>query len=240
VFTWKLEGLLAMTDTYAALEASFTKDRSRLRSREVAYEAIKNAILSGVLAPHERLIEERIGEALQISRTPVREALAILEHEGLLEAIPYKGLAVRPVSREEFQHLYDGLGVIESALARTAATNASPAAIRQMEALLEEAELAIPQDAPKHLAACREFQSVLGGCANSPFLTRTLVGIEERSDMYLLNTGQSLPPEKMQAAVDDRRRILEAVKSGDPDAAAAAAHAHARSIIERWGGLYHE
>jgi DNA-binding GntR family transcriptional regulator len=229
-----------MTDTYAALSASFTKDRTRLRSREVAYEAIKSAILSGVLAPHERLIEERVGEALQISRTPVREAFAILEHEGLLESIPYKGLAVRPVTHEEFEHLYDGLGVIESALARSAAVNASPAEIRTMETLLDEAEAAIPLDAPKHLAACREFQAVLGGCANSPFLTRTLVGIEERSDMYLLNTGQELPPEKMQAAVADRRRILEAVRASDPEAAAEAAHAHAKAIVERWGGLYHD
>lgn len=227
-----------MTDAYAALEAGLPPKRSRLRSREVAYNAIKHAILAGHISPHERLVEERLAEALQISRTPVREALAILEHEGLLESIPYKGLAVKPVTIDEFLNMYEALGVIEASLARSAAANATAADIRQMEAALTSAEVTIPDNVPAHLAACREFQLLLGACGRSPFLTRTLVGIEERSDMYLIHSGLPLPPEKMQEAVDDRRRILDCVKAGDAEGASNAALAHASAIRLRWRAHY--
>lgn len=227
-----------MQDIYTEVDTQFTKDRSKMRSREVAYESIKNAILRGILSPWERLVEERLGDALQLSRTPVREALSILEHEGLIESIPYKGLIVKPVTVDEFLSMYEALGVIEPAIARSAALNASPADIRKMAAILEAAEAAIPNDIPGHLAGCRAFQERLGACASSPFLTRMLLSIEERSDMYLIHSKQALPPEKMRLAIDDRRAILAAVRDGDPDAAAAASVAHAESIRIRWRDLY--
>lgn len=227
-----------MPDTYAMLEVSRSPRRSRLRSREVAYDAIKQAILAGKIPPEERLVEERLAEALQISRTPVREALAILEHEGLLDSVPYKGLAVKTVTIGEFLHMYEALGVIEAALARGAALNASAADIRQMDAALALSEAAIPGDVPTHLAAGREFQSLLGSAAGSPFLTRTLLGIEERSDMYLIHSGLPLPPDNMLAAVNDRRNILDRVRGGDAEGAAEMAMAHAASIRTRWRELY--
>lgn len=106
-----------MQDMYTEVDARFTKDRTKMRSREVAYESIKHAILSGILVPWERLVEERLGDALQLSRTPVREALSILEHEGLIESVPYKGLMVKPVTVDEFISMYEALGVIEPAIA---------------------------------------------------------------------------------------------------------------------------
>lgn len=227
-----------MQDLYSEIDARFTKDRSVMRAREVAYESIKNAILGGLLPPGERLVEERLGEALQLSRTPIREALSILEHEGLIAAIPYKGLVVKPVTVNEFLLMYEALGLIESAVARQAALNAGPTEIRAMDASLEAAAIAIPDDIPRHLAACREFQALLGSCARSPFLTRLLLSIEERSDMYLIHSQRELPPDKMQQAIDDRQAILESVRRGDSDGAAAAAIAHGESIRVRWRDLY--
>jgi DNA-binding GntR family transcriptional regulator len=204
----------------------------------VAYRAIKDAILRGVLEPRERLIEERIGADLQLSRTPIREALAILEHEGLIESVPYKGLMVRPITVQGFLGMYEALGPIESAIARAAVPHMTEALAQELSAILDEAEAAIPDDVVLHLARCREFQQRLGEIARSPFLTRTLLGIEERSDIYLIHSGQPLPEANMRAAVNDRRAILTAVRSGAPDAAAAAAEFHARGIRIRWRGLY--
>jgi DNA-binding GntR family transcriptional regulator len=229
-----------MQDVYSQLEAGFTKDRTVMRSREVAYESIKNAILRGILPPGERLVEERLGEALQLSRTPVREALSILEHEGLIASIPYKGLFVKPVTVDEFLLMYEALGIIESAISRAAAFNAGPGDIAAMEAALAEATVAIPDDFVGHLAACRDFQWRLGECARNPFLTRILLSIEERSDMYLIHSRQDIPEDKMQKAVANRRAILDAVRAHDPDAAAAAAIAHGESIRVRWRDLYPE
>lgn len=229
-----------MNDRYASMGDQLTRDRTMMRSREIAYEAVKNAILSGIFEPRDRLIEERIGEALDLSRTPVREALAILEHEGLIEAVPYKGLRVKPVTVGEFLSMYEALGVIEAAIARAAIPNVTATDIAAMRELLDEAERRADDDPPGHLAACRAFQQRLGECAASPFLTRMLVGIEERSDMYLIHSQQALPRENMLAAVADRRAILAAVQQGDADAAAQAAHAHADRIRVRWRAMYIE
>ncbi len=206
----------------------------------MAYEAIKHAILAGQIAPNERLVEERLAKALDISRTPVREALAILEHEGLLESEPYKGLAVRPVTIDEFLNMYEALGVVEAALARSAATKATSGDIRRMDEALQRAEVTIPDNVPEHLAANREFQSLLGSTAESPFLTQMLLGIEERSDMYLIHSGLPLSSENMHAAVGDRRRILDRVRAGDPEGAAEASLAHADGIRKRWHQHYPE
>jgi DNA-binding GntR family transcriptional regulator len=219
-------------------ERKFIPGDQPLRSREVAYRAIKDAILRGVLEPRERLIEERIGADLQLSRTPIREALAILEHEGLIESVPYKGLMVRPVTVQEFLGMYEALGPIESAIARAAVPHLTEAIATELATVLDEAEAAIPNDVVLHLTYCRAFQQLLGEVARSPFLTRTLLGIEERSDIYLIHSGQSLPEANMRAAVSDRRAILAAVRGGDADAAAAAAEFHARGIRIRWRGLY--
>lgn len=227
-------------ERYRAIGSLITGDRGRMRSREVAYEAVKAAILAGMLEPRERLIEERLGAALQLSRTPIREALAILEHEGIIEAVPYKGLMVRSITVEEFLSMYEALGHIEAAVGRAAVQNITAADIERLSATLDLAEARIPHDIPGHLAACREFQRQLCACSRNPFLTKLLLGIEERSDMYLIHSRQALPAEKMHASVSDRRRILRAVSDGDEDAAARASHEHARAIRERWRDMYHE
>jgi DNA-binding GntR family transcriptional regulator len=228
----------AAADAYRAMDEHFTRDRLVMRSREIAYEAIKGAILRGILEPRERLIEERLGEALQVSRTPVREALAILEHEGLIESIPYKGLMVRRITVDEFVQMYETLEAVEPALAQAAVHHVTQSDLHALATILDEAERCIPGDVPGYLAACREFQQRLGECAGNPYLTKIVVGIEERSDIYLIHTQPSLPPEKMRAAVRDRRAILEAMRSGDANAAAEAARSHAEAIRLRWRDLY--
>lgn len=212
--------------------------RSTVRSREYVYEAVKHAILSGYFEPRQRLIEDRLSKALQVSRTPIREALAILEHEGLIESIPYKGIMVKPVTVQEFLGMYEALGAVESSIARSAVGKIPPSGFLELGKILDDAERRIPDDVPGHLAACRAFQEQLGAYSDNPFLTRILVSIEERSDIYLIHNSIPLPPENMQAAVDDRRAILAAVERGDPDEAAKAAEAHARAIRIRWRDRY--
>jgi DNA-binding GntR family transcriptional regulator len=227
-------------ERYRAIGALFTGDRARVRSRELAYETVKAAILAGMLEPRERLVEEKLGAALQLSRTPIREALAILEHEDIIESVPYKGLMVRTITVEEFLSMYEALGHIEAAVARAAVPNVTASDIERLSSTLDLAESLIPHDVPGHLAACREFQRQLCACSNNPFLTKLLLGIEERSDMYLIHSRQELPAEKMHASVSDRRKILNAVREGDEDAAARASHDHARAIRERWREMYPE
>lgn len=225
---------------YDGVADQLKTSRRSARLRELAYQAIKDSILTGVLGPEAPLIEERLAAVLEISRTPVREALAILEHEGLIESVPYKGLFVRDVTVGDFLLKYETVEVVEPALARLAAVHAQPSDIAAMEDVLARAKACIPHDVPGYLASCREFQERMGQCAKNPYLTSMLIGIEEHADLYLLKVSvrQSLPADKMLAAVADRRAMLDAIRAGDAEAATEAARAHAHAVQSRWREFY--
>ncbi|NJO83283.1 MAG: GntR family transcriptional regulator, partial [Blastochloris sp.] len=206
----------------------FKKDRRNSRLREATYEAIKQLILRGVLQPDMPLTEETLAGMLGVSRTPVREALAILEHERLIEAIPYKGLFVADLSISEFLQMYETLELIEPELARQAALKATDADIGMMEQVLDDAEHAIGIDVPEHFVQCARFQRILGRCSGNTYMTSLVLSIEERSDLYLITKWPMLPAENMKAAVLDRRAILAAVRAHDPEAAAERHLAHER------------
>ena len=81
--------------------------REQVKSlRDVAYEAMKEAILSGDIAPGEKLTETDLSNQLSISRGPIREALRQLERDGLVQSQPYKGTVVAEFHTEEADQVY--------------------------------------------------------------------------------------------------------------------------------------
>ncbi len=95
----------------------------------VATELIRQAILDGGLSPGERLKEEELAQQLGISRTPVREALLILQTEGLVEAAPNRGATVRAHDADDLDDLYQLRALLEGYAARQAALRATNEAI---------------------------------------------------------------------------------------------------------------
>lgn len=91
----------------------------------VATEVIREAILDGRLPPGRRLKEEELAQELGISRTPVREALLMLQAEGLVDAAPNRGATVRSHSADDLTDLYQLRALLEGYAARLAATRLS-------------------------------------------------------------------------------------------------------------------
>lgn len=88
---------------------------------EGAADLIRRAILDGTLRPGQRLTEEGLAGELQISRTPVREALRVLRAEGLIESAPYQGSTVRAYTIDDLDDIYQLRAVLEGHAARRAA-----------------------------------------------------------------------------------------------------------------------
>lgn len=88
---------------------------------ELASELIREAILDGRLTAGERLKEEQLAKDLGISRTPVREALLLLQAEGLIQSVPNRGAIVRAYSSQELADMYELRALLESYAARRAA-----------------------------------------------------------------------------------------------------------------------
>ena len=105
----------------------------------VATEVIREAIIDGRLAPGERLKEEELARELGLSRTPIREALAVLQAEGLVDTAPNQGATVRAHDAEDLDDLYRLRALLEGYAAGRAATK-MPAgtgggAVRELRAL---------------------------------------------------------------------------------------------------------
>ena len=105
---------------------------------------IRNLILQGGARPGERLSELALAERLGLSRTPIRTALARLEQEGLLEAIPSGGFAVRAFSQGDINDAIELRGVLEGTAARLAAERgAAPAALARIRQVLSQLDNAV-------------------------------------------------------------------------------------------------
>jgi DNA-binding GntR family transcriptional regulator len=95
------------------------------RLADGVYEQILSAIVNGEIEPGERLIQEQIAEAINVSRTPVREALLRLEQEGILIQVGRKGFSIREMSEQSVREIYGAREAIEGYAAWAIATERS-------------------------------------------------------------------------------------------------------------------
>ena len=108
--------------------------------REVVYESLRKTIISGVIPVGERIVEKEYAERLNISRTPVREALRRLELEELVEYLPRIGVVVKRISVEDVIEIYKIRHSLEVLAAVNAMDNITPEEIKEIEKLLDLTE----------------------------------------------------------------------------------------------------
>jgi DNA-binding GntR family transcriptional regulator len=143
------------------------------------HEVLRTAILDGQLAPGERLRAEALAGRFGTSRTPVREALLMLEREGLVDVQPNRGAIVRSFDPEDLLDLYDVRALIEPHAAARAATRIAPAALARLRELCDAA--ADPDaTVADQIVFNEEFHRIVVEAAESPRLVaamRAVAGI---------------------------------------------------------------
>jgi DNA-binding GntR family transcriptional regulator len=102
-------------------------ERSTVRLADFVYRQIFDAVVSGQIPPGERLVQEVLAEEMDVSRTPVREALLRLETEGILEASERGGFLVRSLDLDEVRATYELRAAVEGYSARLVAERGDPA-----------------------------------------------------------------------------------------------------------------
>jgi len=179
--------------------------------------ALRRMILDGQLAAGQRINEVRLASALGVSRTPLREALARLAHEGALSSLPNIGYSVRPLTIEEFDQLYEIRPLLDPEALRLAGLP-SPQRLEHLDQLntriarARQAELMIALDDEWHL-------SLIESCPN-----RILVELIEQISRRTRRYEMALMSERKNAlgAAFEHRAILSALKRRDLPAACAA------------------
>ena len=99
--------------------------------------ALKDDILTGKLKGGDQLLEDRLKEDLDISRTPLREAFRVLEKEGLVEILPRKGTFVKRISRQDIEENFPIRAILEGLAARLAYANLTDQDINEMGEIFE-------------------------------------------------------------------------------------------------------
>jgi DNA-binding GntR family transcriptional regulator len=99
------------------------------------HERLLKMVARGELAPHRRLLQQRLAEELGVSRTPVREALLRLEREGLVYSLPRRGMFVKGITPTEVLELYEVRALLEPYAARRACERASARDIAQIQSI---------------------------------------------------------------------------------------------------------
>ena len=186
---------------------------------------ILDAIQAGELRPGARLKEAELVAALSVSRTPLREALAALRAEGILERDD-DGLRVRRLDWHDVRGLYELRGTLEGLAASLAARNAGDAERTVIEGICAaEAEL-IEAGAPPHLLARqnRQFHNAILQAAGNRFLAESLERLSRL--MVLLGATAYTLAGRAEAIRDEHAAINNAIRSGDATAAATAMSRH--------------
>lgn len=196
--------------------------------------ALKEEIAAGTLAPGERLYETALARRLQMSRTPVREALQRLQNEGLAEART-DGLYVRALTVQDVHELERVNRVLQGLAAELATAAGNPGDLEQLEAIMGRMEAStIAGDQAGWVAADRALHRHLRQMSGNQWLTRLLLQLEPLvGRVHYISFRR---PGRMERSTHEHRAIVEAIRSGDPEVARQAMHEHLvqveRNLVE--------
>jgi DNA-binding GntR family transcriptional regulator len=137
------------------------------------HDALRAAILEGEIAPGARLRAEALAERFGTSRTPIREALLMLEREGLVSVEPHRGAIVRSFDPADLLDLYEVRALIEPYAALRAATRITTEQLERMRVLCDKAERRGTK-VTDQIAYNEEFHRIVTEAAQSPRLTSAL------------------------------------------------------------------
>lgn len=195
------------------------------RTSEGIAHILRKAILAGMLAPGQQLRERRLAEELQVSRTPIREALFTLHGEGLVDLTPHQCARVRPVTQSDIAQIYALRRLLEAYSARAAAENGDRAKIDAVAgALAAQRRLGVGGLLQDQAEADFAFHDAIAVASGSQLLLTV-----ERQVLAVTITHRS----RYNYSVQQIKRvwrlhadILEAIEAGDGDRAETLMAAH--------------
>ena len=194
------------------------------------YEQLRDRITHGELEAGSRLHQANISTELGVSRTPVREALARLAADGLVELLPNRGARVADVSLTDMRTSYEARLGVEPLAARFAAERHTPDDQRRVRAALARQHAA--SSARDVYEAMREFHLALVDAAHNPQLSRFARGLwAGRIGLHVVI--RQAGDEGLVADEDEHERILAAVESSDGAGAERLMHSHIAGSLER-------
>jgi DNA-binding GntR family transcriptional regulator len=203
---------------------------------EQTYQMLRSAILSGELAAGCRLIETQLADQLQVSRTPIREALRLLQRDHLVTADAQGAMRVAVLSIKDAIQLYDCRIALEQLSVSAACRTASDEQIQRIESALQQAEKAISTPAnsltPYQLLHLDyQFHRLVAESSSNTWLVQILDQVFDQMALLRLRTIERNP--NVLEIRGEHRRVLEAIRQRDALAAMQSIQYHLIASKER-------
>ncbi len=181
--------------------------------RNLAYDKVKELILSNELEPGQKIVQDKLALSLGISRTPLRSALQKLEAEYLVESIPRKGVFVKEFTDREVVEIYDCRVALESTAMRLFTTTASEDDVRELENLfLPFIDSKDPIDSLLYQKADFEFHETIIEKSGNQFLSKL---VKQGNLLSCIDRiGLVRPPKE---TLQEHIEIIEAIKKRNVD-----------------------
>ncbi len=197
---------------------------------KLAYERIKQAILTFEFLPNQNLVEGELAAQLRISKTPVRDALMRLEREGLVTRQPYKGTFVTDVNKQDMTNIFEIRICLEGLAVRLAARALTQDDFATLQKLINEHEKALQaQNYSKASEINGKFHHVIYQRCSNQRLQDMLRNLEDHLTRYrLLSVSQGMRSDK---SVAEHQAILDALLAGDVEAAVSSMEQHLSSAM---------
>lgn len=213
------------------------KTPARTRVADDVYGRLREMIFTGELAAGARLSVPALAEVLEVSRSPVRDAVLRLVQERLATEEPRRGAVVARVGLAELAAIYEIREVLEGLAARLAVENAGRKLVWALREAVDEHDAAVRRaDLAASTEADMRFHRLIREAAGNPEVVRLLDDVQAQVRLAMRTTTVTAGP---RLAVDDHRAILTAIESGDGVAAEQAARAHIfrlRSALRKQAG----
>lgn len=190
--------------------------------KQQVYNILKEDILNQHFVDDEVLNERKISEELNVSRTPVREALKALEAEGMVQYVPYKGIVIKKMGEKDLKNIFQIRTALELLTIELAIPNLSAEDILELEKChLQQQEVLANKDKKikeRFIDLDTKFHGILLKMANNELLTAMISDIRDKIRRFGMNAifcGEF----RYQETIKEHHSIMEAVKSRDIDAA---------------------
>ena len=204
---------------------------TRSSLKQIAYDTIKSKIIHCEFEPGSFLTEESVCQKLEMSRTPVRDALGRLEQEHLITMYPKKGFCVMPFTANEILDVYEGRILIEPYIIRTYCQHLDREILDQMRVLLKEEMKASTSHGANIYDLDYQFHSLIINQCHNSFLLRTYNDLNVQNDRIRVLAGRA-SDERLQITFDEHAKIFYELSINHVEEAAKAMEEHLISSKE--------
>ena len=198
---------------------------------KMAYDSLRESIINGHLAPGEVFAEATLAKKMEISRTPVREALLELASNGLVTYLPRKGVVVNKFSEEDAQEIFQVRMAVEFFCVEQVTKSHAELDLQSLREAFERQSKALAKnDMRRFITGDRDFHTGFAELLNNHRLCQILDNV--RDQIQIMSLGALGNPGRVHEVMEEHRRILAGVESGDVKAAREAIADHLKKSHE--------